>query len=178
MSGLDFFTTATAAWFNAVFDEPTPAQNRGWHSIVARDHTLIHAPTGSGKTLAAFLSALDRLSTGSPPPNRKRCRILYVSPLKALAYDIERNLRAPLVAGFPLQHRRTPPDVGISLRAFAQGHRPQRNVRSQRSTHFLTATESSHATSFLPKGSPEGSPVCIASCPVSKMWARFVVATS
>ncbi|RLE13328.1 MAG: hypothetical protein DRJ28_07560, partial [Actinobacteria bacterium] len=92
MSGLDHFTQATAAWFNAVFDRPTPAQDQGWHSIVARDHTLIHAPTGSGKTLAAFLWALDRLASSPSPPDRQRCRILYVSPLKALAYDIERNL--------------------------------------------------------------------------------------
>ncbi len=98
MSGLDLFSTATGAWFNAVFDEPTPAQDRDWQSIVAGDHTLIHAQTRSGKTLAAFLWALDRLGPRVPlPRSRQRCRILYVSPLKTLAYDIERNLRAPLV---------------------------------------------------------------------------------
>lgn len=129
MSGLDFFTTATAAWFNAMFDEPTPAQIRGWHSIVAGDHTLIHAPTGSGKTLAAFLWALDRLSTGSPPPNRERCRILYVSPLKALAYDIERNLRAPLV-GIAVEARKLgiePPSISVAMRT---GDTPQSERRA------------------------------------------------
>ena len=60
------------------------------------DHTLIHAPTGSGKTLAAFLWAIDRLAAEPTPPERERCRVLYVSPMKALAYDVERNLRAPL----------------------------------------------------------------------------------
>lgn len=92
----DHFSPATAAWFTAEFDEPTPAQVSGWESIVAQHHTLIHAPTGSGKTLAAFLWAIDRLLHAEPQPPRQRCRVLYVSPLKALAYDVDRNLRAPL----------------------------------------------------------------------------------
>ncbi|MGI9665566.1 MAG: DNA glycosylase AlkZ-like family protein [Acidimicrobiia bacterium] len=90
------FTTATAAWFDAVFDAPTPAQAMGWQAIAAGEHTLIHAPTGSGKTLAAFLSSIDRLMNEPTPPQRERCRVLYISPLKALAYDVDRNLRAPL----------------------------------------------------------------------------------
>ncbi len=93
---LDGFSSATRAWFEASFAAPTEAQRKGWASIAAGDHTLIHAPTGSGKTLAAFLWAIDRLAAAPPPPEKERCRVLYISPMKALAYDIERNLRAPL----------------------------------------------------------------------------------
>ena len=90
------FTAATHTWFDGSFEAPTEAQARGWDAIQRGDHTLIHAPTGSGKTLAAFLWAIDRLATEPVPPERERCRVLYVSPMKALAYDIDRNLRAPL----------------------------------------------------------------------------------
>ncbi len=96
MSSLELFTRPVAEWFRATFPGPTPAQEQGWAAIAAGRHTLIHAPTGSGKTLAAFLWGLDRLFADPPPVERGRCRLLYVSPLKALAYDIERNLRAPL----------------------------------------------------------------------------------
>jgi len=96
MTPLDFFSPATRAWFQASFDEPTEAQRLGWPAIAAGEHTLIHAPTGSGKTLAAFLWALDRLLTEPEPERSERCRALYVSPLKALAHDVDRNLRAPL----------------------------------------------------------------------------------
>ncbi|HEV2993002.1 MAG TPA: DEAD/DEAH box helicase, partial [Acidimicrobiia bacterium] len=85
------------AWFASTFEAPTRAQRDAWPSIGAGDHTLLLAPTGSGKTLAAFLWAIDRLSTEPIPAPTERCRVLYVSPLKALAVDIERNLRAPLV---------------------------------------------------------------------------------
>ena len=95
-TGLQQFTPATRAWFEATFDAPTPAQAQGWPAIASGRHTLIQAPTGSGKTLAAFLWTLDRLGHQSLPPAAQRCRLLYISPLKALAYDIERNLRAPL----------------------------------------------------------------------------------
>ena len=76
---------------------PTPAQHAGWPAIAGGASTLILAPTGSGKTLAAFLWCLNRLMFQPPPAKRQRCRVLYVSPLKALAIDVERNLRAPLV---------------------------------------------------------------------------------
>jgi len=89
------FSEATRTWFAEAFAEPTRAQELGWQAISAGSHTLIHAPTGSGKTLAAFLWCLDRLMTEEAPA-RKTVRVLYVSPLKALAYDVERNLRAPL----------------------------------------------------------------------------------
>jgi ATP-dependent Lhr-like helicase len=95
-TSLDLFGPATRQWFAASFAGPTPAQDHGWPKIAEGHHTLIHAPTGSGKTLAAFLWGIDRLMAEPVPAERRRCRLLYVSPLKALAYDIDRNLRAPL----------------------------------------------------------------------------------
>ncbi len=91
------FEPAVRQWFTAVFDKPTAAQTSGWPAIGAGHSTLILAPTGSGKTLAAFLWCLNRVMFQPVPPTRERCRVLYVSPLKALAIDVERNLRAPLV---------------------------------------------------------------------------------
>lgn len=87
------FTQPVREWFQAVFRTPTSAQIAAWHTIGMGDNALIIAPTGSGKTLAAFLHSLDRLSR---EPNEGKVRVLYVSPLKALAVDVERNLRAPL----------------------------------------------------------------------------------
>jgi ATP-dependent Lhr-like helicase len=92
VSYLDPFSSETRAWFEEAFDGPTPAQELGWPAIARGGHTLIQAPTGSGKTLAAFLYGIDRLNPGP----RQGLRLLYVSPLKALNYDIERNLRGPL----------------------------------------------------------------------------------
>src|SRR5207237_10073166 len=100
MSALDVFSPRTRAWFEGAFAEPTPAQELGWPAIASGEHVLIQAPTGSGKTLASFLSAIDRLR--SRPG--QGLRVLYVSPLKALNYDIERNLRGPL-AGLDSQVR-------------------------------------------------------------------------
>src|SRR5206468_7625723 len=97
---LHVFGDATRTWFERTFDAPTPAQEKGWPAIASGAHTLIQAPTGSGKTLAAFLYAIDRL-TASPGAG---LRVLYVSPLKALNYDVERNLRGPL-AGLQSQLR-------------------------------------------------------------------------
>jgi len=101
---LDPFSPAVGEWFRSAFATPTPAQVGGWVSIAAGRHTLIHAPTGSGKTLAAFLWCLDRLAR-EPRPNTPTVRVLYVSPLKALIYDVERNLRTPL-AGIRLAAER------------------------------------------------------------------------
>src|SRR5436189_4720050 len=89
---LSQFTAPVRDWFAGAFEAPTPAQARAWPAIATGEHVLISAPTGSGKTLAAFLWALDRL--GQEPSGRTR--LVYVSPLKALSYDIERNLRKPL----------------------------------------------------------------------------------
>ncbi|MFF2354218.1 ATP-dependent helicase [Kitasatospora sp. NPDC058115] len=114
------FAPATRAWFGGAFSAPTSAQAEAWRAIARDNDVLVVAPTGSGKTLAAFLSALDRLSSTPPPaePGR-RCRVLYISPLKALAVDVERNLRAPLTGlrqaavrlGLP------EPDVRVAIRS-------------------------------------------------------------
>jgi ATP-dependent Lhr-like helicase len=95
-AALDLFHPAVREWFAASFAAPTKAQEQGWPAIANGDWTLIFAPTGSGKTLTAFLWALDRLMFRPRPPKEERCRVVYLSPLKALAVDVERNLRAPL----------------------------------------------------------------------------------
>ena len=114
------FSPATADWFRGSFVAPTPAQEGAWGAISSGHHALVVAPTGSGKTLAAFLWALDRLAVAPVPEDRtRRCRVLYVSPLKALAVDVERNLRSPLVGighaaarlGMPL------PQVRVAVRS-------------------------------------------------------------
>src|SRR3954468_19809989 len=92
MDPLSVFSEATRGWFERTFEGPTPPQQQGWPAIASGAHVLIQAPTGSGKTLTAFLYAIDRLT---PNPG-EGLRVLYVSPLKALNYDIERNLRGPL----------------------------------------------------------------------------------
>ncbi|WP_051471075.1 DEAD/DEAH box helicase [Patulibacter minatonensis] len=93
---LDVFTPAVADWFTRAFDGPTQVQTQAWPLIAAGEHVLISAPTGSGKTLAAFLYGLDRLAANPLPDKQRRVRLLYVSPLKALSHDVDRNLRAPL----------------------------------------------------------------------------------
>jgi ATP-dependent Lhr-like helicase len=94
---LSAFSPRVREWFESAFAAPTPAQVQAWPAIASGEHVLLSAPTGSGKTLAAFLWALDRLSSEPfPEAAKKRTRLVYVSPLKALSYDIERNLRAPL----------------------------------------------------------------------------------
>ncbi|HEX7834093.1 MAG TPA: DEAD/DEAH box helicase, partial [Pseudolysinimonas sp.] len=98
-AALERFSPATREWFAGAFDAPTPAQAGAWDAISSGRHALVVAPTGSGKTLSAFLWSLDRLATtpraGGSPKNRTR--VLYISPLKALGVDVERNLRSPLV---------------------------------------------------------------------------------
>jgi ATP-dependent Lhr-like helicase len=97
-SVLDRFSPATREWFSGAFSAPTPAQLGAWETVSSGAHALVVAPTGSGKTLAAFLWAIDRLIATPPPDDpRRRTRVLYISPLKALGVDVERNLRAPLV---------------------------------------------------------------------------------
>ena len=93
---LDLFAPAVREWFAEAYPAPTRAQSLGWPEIKAGHSSLIFAPTGSGKTLAAFLSAIDRLMSAPTPPRASRCRVVYVSPLRALAVDVERNLRFPL----------------------------------------------------------------------------------
>jgi ATP-dependent Lhr-like helicase len=111
------FRTPVREWFAQTFAAPTKAQQLGWAAIAEGDSTLILAPTGSGKTLAAFLAALDRVMFAPAPPKAERCRVVYISPLKALAVDVERNLRAPIrgiarVAGLHGEPIHTP-ELGI-----------------------------------------------------------------
>src|SRR3981081_290596 len=93
---LSQFSERTRTWFEGAFDTPTPAQEHAWPAIATGEHVLLSAPTGSGKTLAASLGALAPLPAAPLPAGERRTRLVYVSPLKALSYDIERNLRAPL----------------------------------------------------------------------------------
>src|SRR5690348_5196546 len=93
---LNLFHPAIVEWFTATFGAPTQPQMLGWPAIARGESTLILAPTGSGKTLTAFLWCLDRAMFSPPSDVHHRCRVVYVSPLKALAVDVEKNLRAPL----------------------------------------------------------------------------------
>ncbi|WP_201292801.1 DEAD/DEAH box helicase, partial [Cellulomonas citrea] len=98
LSALAAFSAPTRDWFTGAFAAPTPAQQGTWEAVAGGRHALVVAPTGSGKTLAAFLWAIDSLVREPPPDDpAARCRVLYVSPLKALTADVERNLRSPLV---------------------------------------------------------------------------------
>jgi len=112
---LSAFTPQVRDWFGRAFAEPTAAQAQAWPAIATGEHALISAPTGSGKTLAAFLWGLDRLVA---EPSEDRTRLVYVSPLKALSYDIEKNLRAPL--------RGIGADVRVGIRT---GDTPQKDRR-------------------------------------------------
>ncbi|MFZ2528281.1 MAG: ATP-dependent helicase, partial [Rhodococcus sp. (in: high G+C Gram-positive bacteria)] len=114
---LDRFSAPTREWFAGAFAAPTPAQLGAWEAISSGLHTLVVAPTGSGKTLSAFLWSLDRLAV--EPRDARTTRVLYVSPLKALAVDVERNLRAPLV-GITQTAKRLgldPPEVTVGVRS-------------------------------------------------------------
>jgi ATP-dependent helicase Lhr and Lhr-like helicase len=118
MQELGRFGAATREWFAAAFAAPTAAQLGAWQAISAGRHALVVAPTGSGKTLAAFLWSLDRLAHNPPIDPARRCRVLYVSPLKALAVDVERNLRAPLTGMRQAAARlgQPPPDITVAMR--------------------------------------------------------------
>ena len=121
---LEAFSAATRAWFEGSFAAPTQAQAGAWRAIGRGQDTLVVAPTGSGKTLAAFLWAIDRLAAAAPPEDpKRRTRVLYVSPLKALAVDIERNLRAPLTG---IGHAARPAGAGRAGHPRRGAHRRHR----------------------------------------------------
>jgi ATP-dependent Lhr-like helicase len=142
------FAPPVRAWFESAFETPTPAQAGGWASISTGRHTLIHAPTGSGKTLAAFLWCLDRLVRNPSPPATSASpgsvRVLYVSPLKALTYDVERNLRAPLHGIALAAQRLGEPEPRISI-AGRTGDTPQevRRELARRPPDILVTTPES-----------------------------------
>ena len=115
MAVLDQFSRPVADWFARSFEAPTEVQELAWPAIASGEHTLISAPTGSGKTLAAFLWGLDRIASAPLPDDERTTRIVYVSPLKALSHDVERNLRAPL--------RGTGAEITVGLRT---GDTPQK----------------------------------------------------
>jgi ATP-dependent Lhr-like helicase len=118
------FHPAVQEWFSASFKAPTEAQAKGWQSIIEGRSTLLLAPTGSGKTLAAFLTAIDRLMFAPEPPKAERCRVLYISPLKALAVDVERNLRSPL-AGIAAVAERSGTQYRLPSVSIRTGDTPQ-----------------------------------------------------
>ncbi len=115
------FSAATRRWFEASFEGPTPAQAGGWEAIAGGENALICAPTGSGKTLASFLWGIDKLAR--EPELGTGVKLVYISPLKALSYDIERNLRAPL--------RGIGADISVGLRT---GDTPQKDRRAMAKT--------------------------------------------
>ncbi|HEX6519870.1 MAG TPA: ATP-dependent helicase [Streptosporangiaceae bacterium] len=143
-SALAGFSAATQAWFTGAFAEPTGAQAGAWEAIGKGEDALVVAPTGSGKTLAAFLWAIDRLAAAPLPDAKQRCRVLYVSPLKALAVDIERNLRAPLTGLRHAAHRLglPEPDIKVAVRTGDTGADERRKLASKPADILITTPES------------------------------------
>lgn len=144
-SALDGFSPATRSWFTGAFSAPTSAQAGAWKAIGEGSDVLVVAPTGSGKTLAAFLAALDQLASTPPPADpKKRCRVLYISPLKALAVDVERNLRSPLTGirqesvrlGLP------EPEVRVGIRSGDTPPAERRSLSTRPPDILITTPES------------------------------------
>lgn len=144
MSALDVFSEATRNWFMGSFTAPTAAQDGAWRSVSQGHHTLVVAPTGSGKTLSAFLWSIDRLMDQPPPDPAKRCKVLYISPLKALATDVDRNLRAPLVG---ISHARQllgeqTPNIDVMIRTGDTPAAERRRFAKQPPDVLITTPES------------------------------------
>ncbi len=136
---LDAFSPRTRAWFQSAFERPTPAQTQAWPAIASGEHVLISAPTGSGKTLAAFLYAIDRLAAEAPPEggggsSPRRISLVYVSPLKALSYDVDRNLRTPL--------RGIGADLQVAVRTGDTPQRERQQMLRQAPDILITTPES------------------------------------
>ncbi len=138
------FSPATQEWFAAAFARPTPAQTGAWDAISAGRHALVVAPTGSGKTLSAFLWSIDRLATQPVPEKKKRCRVLYISPLKALAVDVERNLRAPLVGIRQTAERLgvEVPEIRVGVRSGDTTPQDRRRIQTTPPDILITTPES------------------------------------
>ena len=129
------FTPQVREWFQRAFAEPTAAQAQAWPAISTGEHVLISAPTGSGKTLAAFLWALDRIAATPRDPERPTgTRLVYVSPLKALSYDVEKNLRAPL--------RGIGGDVTVAIRTGDTPQKERRDIVRKPPDVLITTPES------------------------------------
>jgi ATP-dependent Lhr-like helicase len=157
MNALDRFHPAVAAWFSRTFDAPTPAQERAWPALQSGRHALVAAPTGSGKTFAAFLAAIDQLvREGQEGPLPDETRIVYVSPLKALSNDIQRNLDAPLegireelavrgLADVAIRAMVRTGDTSQSERAGMRRRAPHIVVTTPESLYILLGSESGRA---------------------------------
>jgi len=142
---LDRFSPATREWFRGAFAAPTAAQEGAWEAISHRKHALVIAPTGSGKTLASFLWAIDRLANEPRPADAKPgTRVLYISPLKALGVDVERNLRAPLVGVTQTAKRlgSEPPHVSVGVRSGDTPASDRRALLSNPPDILITTPES------------------------------------
>jgi len=143
-SSLDLFSPPSREWFASAFEAPTDVQEGGWLHVAAGRHTLMTAPTGSGKTLAAFFWCLDQLTREPEPPPAERCRVLYVSPLKALTVDVERNLRAPLAGlahaadrlGLPI------PEITVGIRTGDTTVEERRHLNRRPPDILITTPES------------------------------------
>ena len=143
-SALELFSAPSREWFVSTFAAPTEVQEQGWHSVADGKHTLMCAPTGSGKTLAAFFWCLDQLLYAPPPNEQQRCRVLYISPLKALTVDIERNLRAPL-RGLALHAKnldRPIRDISVAIRTGDTPERERRQIERHPPDILITTPES------------------------------------
>ncbi len=143
---LELFAPATREWFAESFTAPTPAQEGAWRGVAGDEHVLVVAPTGSGKTLAAFLSAIDRLMHADevPDDDAQRTRVLYISPLKALAVDVERNLRSPLVGITQAAARRGDSfrEVTVGVRSGDTTQRDRRALVTRPPDILITTPES------------------------------------
>ncbi len=143
---LELFHPVTAAWFRAVFEQPTAPQRLGWPAIARGENTLILAPTGTGKTLTAFLWCLNRLMLHRGADETEGCRVIYLSPLKALAVDVERNLRSPL-AGI----------ANMARQAGVPFHQPEISIR----TGDTSQKERSRSAATQPRSSSPPRSRCI-----------------